>query len=107
MDDEIEEGMVVDEDPNPLPSHRLPESRAAGKFPYELLRESKSSVEDIVAKILAIKRHSLPKSQLRELVTQIFLHFVTLRQVMRPHEVPPHIAIVSRLGSIWPYVHCL
>ncbi|PKI50631.1 hypothetical protein CRG98_028943 [Punica granatum] len=83
MDDEIEEGMVVDEDPQSLPGHRQADRRASGKSPYELLRESKSSVEDVVAKILAIKRQGHPKSQLRELVTQTFLHFVTLRQVNR------------------------
>lgn len=100
MDDEIEEGMVVEEDPQQLPGHRRPERRAAGRSPYELLRESKSSVEDIVAEILAIKRQGLPKSQLRELVTQIFLHFVTLRQVMWTCQVPPFIRAVSQVGSI-------
>ncbi|KAK4763363.1 hypothetical protein SAY86_009131 [Trapa natans] len=83
IDDEIEEGMVVDEEPNSLPNYRLAERRATGKSPYEMLRASKISVEDIVAKILAIKRQDLPGTHLRELATQVFLHFITLRQVNR------------------------
>lgn len=63
------------------------------KSPYQMLQESKASVEEIVANILSIKKQSSPKSQLRELVTQMFLHFVTLRQV-------PHI-IVSIIFTIF------
>lgn len=71
-DEEIEEGMLVEEEAAPP----RPE-----KSPYEVLRESKSSVEDVVGKMLSIKKEGKPKSELRELVTQMFLNFVTLRQV--------------------------
>ncbi|KAM1118959.1 hypothetical protein ACFX2I_043210 [Malus domestica] len=78
-DDEIEEGMLVEEDASsPPPPPKKPE-----KSPYEMLQESKSSVEDIVAKMIAIKKEAKPKSELRELVTQMFLNFVTLRQANR------------------------
>ncbi|KAK6256582.1 hypothetical protein QUC31_000041 [Theobroma cacao] len=77
-DGEIEEGMVVEESSQlPVPP-RKPE-----KSPYDLLKESKASVEEIVAKVLSIKKKDKPKSDLRELVTQMFLHFVNLRQANR------------------------
>lgn len=75
-DDEIEEGMLVEEEA--VQSQKKPE-----KSPYEMLQESKSSVEEIVTKMLAIKQENKPKSELRELVTQMFLNFVTLRQVLK------------------------
>ncbi|KAM1247029.1 hypothetical protein ACFX2J_043031 [Malus domestica] len=77
-DDEIEEGMLVEEDASSPPPPKKPE-----KSPYEMLQESKSSVEDIVAKMIAIKKEAKPKSELRKLVTQMFLNFVTLRQANR------------------------
>ncbi|XWS14706.1 hypothetical protein CRYUN_Cryun35bG0032100 [Craigia yunnanensis] len=77
-DGEIEEGMVVEESFHlPAPPHK-PE-----KPPYDMLKENKASVEEIVAKILSIKKENKPKSELREHVTQMFLHFVTLRQANR------------------------
>lgn len=51
------------------------------KSAYDVLQQSRSSVEDIVAQMLSVKREGKPRSQLRELVTQTFLNFVTLRQV--------------------------
>jgi len=55
------------------------------EYPHELLRNTKASIENIVAEILALKNQDKPKPQLtlrlRELLTQTFLHFVTLRQV--------------------------
>lgn len=54
------------------------------KTPYETLKSSKTSVEEIVAKMLSIKKEQdNPKSELRELVTQMFLNFVSLRQANR------------------------
>ncbi|KAL2242084.1 THO complex subunit 5B isoform X2 [Sesamum indicum] len=50
---------------------------------YDMLRRCKASAEEIVAKMLAIKKEAEPKSELREVVTQILLNFVTLRQVNR------------------------
>ena len=47
----------------------------------ELEPRRRDSAEDIVAQMLSIKREGKPKSELRELVTQMFLNFVTLRQV--------------------------
>ena len=78
MDEEIEEGMLIEDETEPPPQ----ESETGKISPYEMLRESKSSVEEIVTKMLSIKKHGEPKTQLRELVTQMFLHFVTLRQVL-------------------------
>ncbi|BFG18387.1 hypothetical protein CerSpe_046610 [Prunus speciosa] len=75
-DDEIEEGMLVEEEA--VQTQKKPD-----KSPYEMLQESKSSVEEIVTKMLAIKQENKPKSELRELVTQMFLNFVTLRQANR------------------------
>ncbi|KAH7523632.1 hypothetical protein FEM48_Zijuj06G0032600 [Ziziphus jujuba var. spinosa] len=76
-DEEIEEGMLVEDDA------QTEVERPVEKSPYEMLQESKASVEDIVAKMLSIKKEAKPKSQLRELVTQMFVHFVTLRQANR------------------------
>ncbi|KAF4375451.1 hypothetical protein F8388_024110 [Cannabis sativa] len=76
-DGEVEEGMLVEED-----LHTEVESKVE-KSPYELLQESKTSVEDIITKMLSIKKEGKPKSELRELVTQMFIHFVTLRQANR------------------------
>ncbi|KAL3514529.1 hypothetical protein ACH5RR_027246 [Cinchona calisaya] len=61
----------------------LPERTIDMSATYELLYKSKSSVEEIVAQMLSIKKDSQPKSQLRNLVTQIFLNFVALRQANR------------------------
>lgn len=74
-DGEIVEGVAMEEE---APLTTQPKN---GKSPYEMLRESKASVEEIVAQILNMKKENKPKSELRELVTQMFLHFVTLRQV--------------------------
>lgn len=61
-----------------LPEHKLDTAAL-----YDTLRQSKASVEEVVAKMLAIKKEAQTKSQLRELVTQILLNFVTLRQANR------------------------
>lgn len=74
-DGEIVEGVAMEEDA------QLSIQSKNGKSPYETLRETKASVEEIVAQILSIKKDNKPKSELRELVTQMFLNFVTLRQV--------------------------
>ncbi|KAK6938677.1 THO complex, subunit 5 [Dillenia turbinata] len=51
---------------------------------YEKLKQARISVEEIVAKMISIKKDGQSnKSELEELVTQMFLHFVTLRQVNR------------------------
>eukprot|EP00268_Persea_americana_P029805 TRINITY_DN28800_c0_g1_i3.p1 TRINITY_DN28800_c0_g1~~TRINITY_DN28800_c0_g1_i3.p1 ORF type:complete len:387 (+),score=90.35 TRINITY_DN28800_c0_g1_i3:122-1282(+) len=50
---------------------------------YEILEESRTSMEELVAKMLFIKREGKPKSELRELITQMSLLFVHLRQVNR------------------------
>ena len=76
-DREIEEGMVVEESSQLPAPPRKPENS-----PHDMLKESKASVEEIVANILFIKKENKPKSELREHVTQMFLHFVTLRQVI-------------------------
>ncbi|OMO78927.1 THO complex, subunit 5 [Corchorus capsularis] len=77
-DGEIEEEMAVEENSKLPAAPRKPE-----KSPYDMLKESKASVEEIVAKMLSIKTENKPKSELREYVTEMFLHFVTLRQANR------------------------
>ncbi|KAA8537759.1 hypothetical protein F0562_027661 [Nyssa sinensis] len=50
---------------------------------YDKLQESRTSVEEIVAKMLALKNEGKPKSELREHVMQMLLNFVALRQANR------------------------
>ncbi|KAG7024259.1 THO complex subunit 5B [Cucurbita argyrosperma subsp. argyrosperma] len=71
--------MLIEDESEPPP----PDSDSGKMSPYEMLRESKISVEEIVAKMLSIKKQGEPKTQLGELVTQMLLHFVTLRQANR------------------------
>lgn len=75
-DDEIEEGMVIEDDEQVAPPPPKIEKSA-----YDMLRDSKASVEKIVAKMLAMKKEGKPKSELKEILTQMFLNFVNLRQV--------------------------
>ncbi|KAH7655597.1 THO complex subunit 5 protein [Dioscorea alata] len=51
--------------------------------PHELLEECRTAMEEIAAKMFFTKKESLPKSDLRDLVTQMSLLFITLRQVNR------------------------
>lgn len=53
------------------------------KTAYDTLEESRISMEEIAAKMLFIKKEGRSKSELRELVTQMSLHLVTLRQANR------------------------
>lgn len=64
------------------PGEILPEHKPE-KSPYEVLQQSKASVEEIISKMLSMKKESTPKSEIRELVTQIFINFVSLRQANR------------------------
>ncbi|KAL1206394.1 THO complex subunit 5B [Cardamine amara subsp. amara] len=84
-DGEIEEGMITsDEFPtSEVTTETIPQPREPAKSPLELLRESKTSVEEIVAKMLSIKKEGNNKSEIRELLTQMFLNFVNLRQANR------------------------
>lgn len=63
------------------PGEILPERNVDMAALYDMLRQSKVSTEEIVAKMLAVKKEAQPKSQLRELVTHTLLNFVSLRQV--------------------------
>ncbi|XP_042487100.1 THO complex subunit 5B [Macadamia integrifolia] len=58
-------------------------ARKMEKKAYEQLEESRTSMEEIVAKMLFVKKEGRSKSELRELVTQMSLHFVNLRQINR------------------------
>ncbi|KAG5395336.1 hypothetical protein IGI04_025299 [Brassica rapa subsp. trilocularis] len=79
-DGEIEEGMVTADE---YPTSEAPR-REPVKSALELLRESKTSVEEIVGRMLSIKREEgNNKSEIRELLTQMFLNFVNLRQANR------------------------
>ncbi|KAK6939607.1 THO complex, subunit 5 [Dillenia turbinata] len=79
MDEKMmEEGEVMQEDDAPsTPECKIEDSA------YEKLKQARISVEEIVAKMLSIKKDRQSKSELGELVTQMFLNFVTLRQVNR------------------------
>lgn len=85
-DGEIEEGMVTaDEIPTSevaTTTETIQPPREPGKSPLVLLRESKTSVEEIIAKMLIMKKEGNHKSEIRELLTQMFLNFVNLRQVL-------------------------
>ncbi|CAM8979261.1 unnamed protein product [Rhodiola kirilowii] len=75
IDDEIEDGTVgqnVDAS-----------SVSIGASPYEILKQSKASAEEIVAKMLDVKRNGGVQSELKELAAQMFLNFVSLRQANR------------------------
>lgn len=63
------------------PGEILPERNVDMASLYDVLQRSKTSIEDIVGKMLAIKKEASPESHLRELVTQVLLNFVSLRQV--------------------------
>ncbi|KAJ8541104.1 hypothetical protein K7X08_001920 [Anisodus acutangulus] len=64
------------------PGEILPEHKPE-KSQYEVLQQSKASVEEIISKMLFMKKDGTPKSEIRELVTQIFINFVSLRQANR------------------------
>ncbi|KAI0495553.1 hypothetical protein KFK09_021854 [Dendrobium nobile] len=53
------------------------------KTAHEALDETRRALEDIAAKILFVKKEGKPKSELRELSTQMSLLFITLRQLNR------------------------
>ncbi|XP_051151063.1 THO complex subunit 5A-like isoform X2 [Andrographis paniculata] len=65
------------------PGEILPERNVDMAALYGMLRQGKASVEEVVAKMLGIKKGIEPKSQLRELVAQILFNFVSLRQANR------------------------
>ncbi|KAF8410071.1 hypothetical protein HHK36_002593 [Tetracentron sinense] len=71
---EVEVEAEVVEDAPLLPQHKIE------KTAYELLEESRISMEEIVAKMLFIKKEGRSKAELRDPITQMFLHFVNLRQ---------------------------
>ncbi|CAH9078095.1 unnamed protein product [Cuscuta europaea] len=64
------------------PGEILPD-RKPEKSPYEILCQSKASVEEIVSSMLSIKKNGESESEFRELITQMLLNFVTLRQANR------------------------
>jgi THO complex subunit 5 len=49
--------------------------------PYSLLEETRTAMEEIASRMLSAKKDGRPKSELRELVTQMSLLFISLRQV--------------------------
>lgn len=87
-DGEIEEGSIAMEEQNEQAFPNSSEdSKSDEESPYELLQNSKSSIESIISDILSIKKEAKPKQLLRDLVTQMFLHFITLRQVLRVYPI--------------------
>ncbi|CAL5204678.1 unnamed protein product [Lathyrus oleraceus] len=83
-DGEIEEGSsIAVEDEHQQAFAHSSEDPISEESPYEILHNSKSSIETIISDILSIKKDAKPKQLLRDLVTQMFLHFITLRQANR------------------------
>ncbi|KAK7351642.1 hypothetical protein VNO77_11235 [Canavalia gladiata] len=82
-DGEIEEGSMGGVEEEEQGIAHTSEQRKQEESPYEILHNSKASVENIVAQMLSIKKEGKPKQFLRDLVTQMFLHFITLRQANR------------------------
>ncbi|CAL0319050.1 unnamed protein product [Lupinus luteus] len=80
---EIDEGSIATADGNEQGFASSDQHRNFDESPYEILQNSKVSVENIVSQMLSIKREGKSKSHFPELVTQMFLHFITLRQVNR------------------------
>lgn len=74
---EVEEGEAVPSPPPP-PPEQPPDDHSS---PYDALEESRVAAEEIAAKMLFLKKDSRPKSDLPELVLQMALLFVNLRQV--------------------------
>ncbi|KAM3244147.1 hypothetical protein ACQJBY_055831 [Aegilops geniculata] len=73
------EAMDVEAPARPPGATTAPKPRS----PHDLLAETRASVEEVAARILAIKKDGAPKSELRELVAQMSLLLITLRQVNR------------------------
>uniref|UniRef100_A0A1D1XZS6 THO complex subunit 5 n=2 Tax=Anthurium amnicola TaxID=1678845 RepID=A0A1D1XZS6_9ARAE len=55
----------------------------SNRTPHDVLEESRAAMEELAAKMLFVKKEGRPKSELRELITQMSLIFITLRQVNR------------------------
>lgn len=51
---------------------------------FQVLENTRKEVEEIVSKMVQIKKENKSKSQLRELITQASLNFLTLRQAQIP-----------------------
>ncbi|CAH2035784.1 unnamed protein product [Thlaspi arvense] len=66
-----------------MQSEMAKDTVASEKSPIKLLQETKASVEGVVARMLSIKKEGNPKSENRELLTQMFLNFINLRQANR------------------------
>jgi THO complex subunit 5 len=66
----------------PEPGEILPEFKV-DLLAYDKLQQSRISVEEIVTRMLSIKKNGHSSSQIREQVTQMFLNFVSLRQANR------------------------
>ena len=48
---------------------------------HDVLEDTRTAMEEIAAKMLFIKKEARPKSDLKELITNMSLLFITLRQV--------------------------
>lgn len=86
-DGEIEEGSITAPEEDEQSFLHSSDDSKSEESPYETLHNSKSSIENIISDILSIKKDSKPKQLLRDLVTQMFLHFITLRQVPRVYTI--------------------
>ncbi|XP_016163112.1 THO complex subunit 5A [Arachis ipaensis] len=75
-----DEEMVV---PTAESGSRGSNASSSEECPFRLLRDAKASAESIVAEMLSIKRDGKPKSLLRELISQMLLQFLNLRQINR------------------------
>lgn len=82
----MEEGAIVEEGEageRLQQQHQLKVEKSA----YEQLQQTRSSIEEIVAHMLSMKKKKQPNTNtntsLPDLVTQMFIHFVVLRQTNR------------------------
>lgn len=57
------------------------EADAPTRTAHELLEETRTAMEEVVSGMLLIKKEGRPKSELRELITQMSLNFIAFRQV--------------------------
>ncbi|KAF0931304.1 hypothetical protein E2562_002643 [Oryza meyeriana var. granulata] len=76
------EAMDVEAPARPPPTITAAPASQAGS-PHDLLAETRASVEEVASRILAIKKDGAPKTELRELVAQMSLLLITLRQANR------------------------
>ncbi|KAJ4817616.1 THO complex subunit 5 [Rhynchospora pubera] len=80
------EASPMETKPEPEKHHLIPppsKTNPKPGNPYSLLEETRTAMEEIAARMLSAKKEGRPKSELRELINQMSLLFISLRQVNR------------------------